>query len=135
MAKISFVLLIVVLIAFLHVSEAHRSINLNEDRKKINVTEGGLEDDLHEAKDLIEKDLKTKETDIKKLEREVSLLNKSEVMLDQLGDAYRNGKSLEPFGKKLKKINRMIRKVPKRARYGSVIQSILQDLGLNRGRN
>ncbi|KAL1211326.1 hypothetical protein V5N11_023350 [Cardamine amara subsp. amara] len=135
MAKIYFVLLIVVLIAFLHVSEANRSIDLNEGKKEKNSTEGGLEEDLHQAKDLIEKDVKEKETNIKKLEKEVSMLTKSEAVLDQLGDAYRNGKSFEPYEKKLKKFNRRIKKAHRQVKYGSIIQNILQDLGLNRGIN
>lgn len=126
MAKISFVLLVVALIAFQHVSEAHRPIGFNNEV---------VENDLHEAKDLIEEDLKEKETSIKNLENEVSLLTKSEMMLTQLEDAYRNGKSLERFGKKLKRFNRRIKQAPEEVRYVSIIQSILKDLGLNGGRN
>ncbi|ESQ49930.1 hypothetical protein EUTSA_v10021762mg [Eutrema salsugineum] len=126
MAKISFVLLIVALIAFLHVSEANRSIKLDEQV---------LENDLHEARDLIEEDLKEKETNIKNLETEVSMLTKSEMMLIQLGEAYKSGKSLEPFGKRLKKFNRRIKQAPEELRYVSVIRSILKDLGLNGGRD
>lgn len=126
MAKISFVLLVVALIAFLHVSEAHRSIHFNEEV---------LVNDLDEAKNLIEEDLNEKETNIKNLENEVSMLTKSEVMLSELGDAYKNGKNLAPFGRRLKRFNRRIKRAPEEVRYVSIIQSILKDLGLNGGRN
>ncbi|CAH8258965.1 unnamed protein product [Arabidopsis lyrata] len=126
MAKISFVLLVVTLIVFQQVCEAHRPIDFNEEV---------LEKDLHEAKDLIEEDLKEKETSIRNLESEVSLLTKSEMMLTQLEHAYKNGKSLERFGKRLKKFNRRIKRAPEEVRYVSIIQSILKDLGLNGGRN
>ncbi|KAF8092322.1 hypothetical protein N665_0417s0019 [Sinapis alba] len=123
MAKMSFVLLVVALITFLHVSEAQPSKDRDE---KV------IENDLHEAKDLIEEDLKEKEKTIKSLESEVNLLTKSEKMLSDIGEAYKKGKSLEPYGKKLKKFNR---KVKQGKRYGSVVQNILKDLGLNGGRN
>ncbi|CAH8324085.1 unnamed protein product [Eruca vesicaria subsp. sativa] len=128
MAKICFVLLVVALIAFLHVSEAQPPKDKNGDEKVI-------ENDLHEAKDLIEEDLKEKEKNIKDLESEVSMLTKSEKMLNDIGEAYKKGKSLEPYGKKLKKFNRKVKQAPKGKRYGSVVQNILKDLGLNGGRN
>lgn len=126
MEKISFVLLVVVLIAFVHVSEAQSS---KEGEEKV------IEKDLHEAKDLIEDDLKEKEKNIKRLESEVNMLTKSEKMLNDIGEAYKNGESLEPYGKKLKKFNRKVKQAPKGKRYGSVVQNILKDLGLNGGRN
>lgn len=126
MEKISFVLLVVVLIAFVHVSEAQSS---KEGEEKV------IEKDLHEAKDLIEDDLKEKEKNIKRLESEVNMLTKSEKMLNDIGEAYKNGTSLEPYGKKLKKFNRKVKQAPKGKRYGSVVQNILKDLGLNGGRN
>ncbi|CAF1703099.1 unnamed protein product, partial [Brassica napus] len=81
MAKISFVLLVVALIVFLYVSEAHRSINSNELV---------LENNLNKAKGLIEEDLKKKEKNIKKLETDVSILSKSEIILKDLEEAYKN---------------------------------------------
>lgn len=123
MAKISFVLLVVTLIVLLHVSEAQRPVNFGEEV---------LENDLREAKDLIEEDLKEKETNIKKLESEVHMLTKSEMMLNQLGEAYKNGQTIERFQKNLKKFNRRIKQAPEEVRFASVIQSILKDLGLNR---
>ncbi|CAA0380953.1 hypothetical protein AtNW77_Chr3g0155391 [Arabidopsis thaliana] len=126
MAKISFALVVVALIVFQQVSEAHRPIDFNEQV---------LEKDLHEAKDLIEEDLREKETSIRNLESEVSLLTKSEMMLTQLELAYKNGRNLEHFGKKLKKFNRRIKRAPEEVRYVSIIQSILKDLGLNGGRH
>ncbi|XP_010515508.1 PREDICTED: uncharacterized protein LOC104791045 [Camelina sativa] len=126
MAKISFVLLVVALIAFQHVSEARRPINVNEEV---------VENDLHQAKDLLEEDLKEKETNIKNLESEVNLLTDSELTLIQLEDAYKSGKSLDHFGKKLKKFNRKIKQAPEEVRYVSIIQSILKDLGLNKSKN
>ncbi|VVA96099.1 unnamed protein product [Arabis nemorensis] len=125
MAKISFVLLVIALIAFLHVSEAHRSLHFEEQV---------LENDLDEAKNLIEEDLKEKETSIKHLEDEVHMLTKSDHMLSELGDAYKNGKNLAPLGKRLKRFNRRIKKAPEEGRYVSIIQCILKDLGLNGGR-
>lgn len=125
MAKISFVLLVIALIAFLHVSEAHRSLHFDEQV---------LENDLDQAKNLIEEDLKEKETSIKHLEDEVHMLTKSDHMLSELGDAYKNGRNIAPFGKRLKKFNRRIKKAPEEGRYVSIIQSILKDLGLNGGR-
>ncbi|CAA7038655.1 unnamed protein product [Microthlaspi erraticum] len=123
MAKISFVLLVVTLIVFLHVSEAQRPVIFDEQV---------LQNDLHQAKDLIEKDLKEKETNIKNLESEMHMLTRSEMMLNQLGEADKNGQNLERFQKTLKKFNRRIIRAPEEARFTSVIQSILQDLGLNR---
>lgn len=125
MAKICFVLLVVALIAFLHVSEAEPSKKRDE---KV------IEDDLHEAKDLIEEDLKEKEKNIKSLKSEVNMLTKSEKMLDDIGEAHKKGESLEPYGKKLKKFNRKVKQASKEKR-GSVVQNILKDLGLNGGRN
>ncbi|CAH2055347.1 unnamed protein product [Thlaspi arvense] len=123
MAKISFVLLVVALVGFLHVSKAQ---NFNEQV---------LEKDLHEARNLIDEDLKEKESNLKNLETQVSMLNKSEMMLIELGEAYKNGQSLEPFGIRLKKFNRKIKQAPGEVRYVSVIQSILKDLGLNGGKD
>ncbi|XP_010485523.1 PREDICTED: uncharacterized protein LOC104763836 [Camelina sativa] len=126
MAKTSFVLLVVALIAFQHVSEARGPINVNEEV---------VENDLHQAKDLLEEDLKEKETNIKNLESEVTLLTDSEKTLIQLEDAYKSGKSIEHFGKELKKFNRKIKQAPEEVRYVSIIQSILKDLGLNKSKN
>ncbi|KAJ4898635.1 hypothetical protein Rs2_25429 [Raphanus sativus] len=125
MAKISFVLLVVALIVFLHVSEAHRSINSNELV---------LENNLNEAKGLIEEELKKTEKNIQKLETDVSILSKSEIMLKKLEEAYKNGKSIEPFRKNLKASDDKIEQEPEEVRYISIIKCILKDLGLNGGR-
>ncbi|CAN6968520.1 unnamed protein product [Brassica oleracea var. botrytis] len=93
-----------------------------------------IEKDLDEAKDLIAEDLKEKKANLKSLETQVNELSKSETVLDELGEAHKKGKSLKPYEKKLKKFNRRIKRTPKKKRYGSIIQSILKDLGLNRGR-
>ncbi|CAF2375300.1 splicing regulatory glutamine/lysine-rich protein 1 [Brassica napus] len=183
MAKISIVLLVVALIVFLHVSEAQRSTDKDEQKdKEEKVTENDkdkernkdekvdkdkvkdkdkerdkdenvlendkdkdkdkerdkeekvIEKDLDEAKDLIAEDLKEKKANLKSLETQVNELTKSETVLDELGEAHKKGKSLKPYEKKLKKFNRRIKRTPKKKRYGSIIQSILKDLGLNRGR-
>ncbi|KAF8091450.1 hypothetical protein N665_0445s0035 [Sinapis alba] len=125
MGKVSFVLLVVTLIVFLHVSEAHRSIHSNELV---------LENSLNKAKGLIKEDLKKKAKNIKKLETDVSILSKSEKMLKKLEEAYRNGKSIEPFTKDIKRFNKDIKQEPEELRYVSIIKCILKDLGLNGGR-
>ncbi|KAL0717804.1 hypothetical protein Bca4012_067126 [Brassica carinata] len=125
MAKISFVLLVVALTVFLHVSEAHRSINSNELV---------LENNLNEAKGLIKEDLKKKEKNIEKLETDVSILSKSEILLKQLEEAYKNGKSIEPFRKDIKRLNKEIKQEPEEQRYVTIIKCILKDLGLNGGK-
>ncbi|CAN7009612.1 hypothetical protein IGI04_011423 [Brassica rapa subsp. trilocularis] len=124
MAKISFVLLVVALIVFLHVSEAHRSINSNELV---------LENNLNKAKGLIEEDLKKKEKNIKKLETNVSILSKSEIMLKDLEEAYKNGKTIEPSRKDIKRLNKEAKQEPEELRYVTIIKCILKDLGLNGG--
>ncbi|CAN6981164.1 unnamed protein product [Brassica oleracea var. botrytis] len=124
MAKISFVLLVVALIVFLYVSEAHRSINSNELV---------LENNLNKAKGLIEEDLKKKEKNINKLETDVSILSKSEIILKDLEEAYKNGKSIEPFRKDIKRLNKEVKQEPEELRYVTIIKCILKDLGLNGG--
>ncbi|KAG2295311.1 hypothetical protein Bca52824_041980 [Brassica carinata] len=114
MAKISFVLLVAALIVFLYVSEAHRSINSNELV---------LENNLNKAKGLIEEDLKKKEKNIKKLETDVSILSKSEIILKDLEEAYKNGKKTQQRGQA----------GPEELRYVTIIKCILKDLGLNGG--
>ncbi|KAJ4886399.1 hypothetical protein Rs2_26147 [Raphanus sativus] len=171
MAKISFVLLLLALIVFLHVSEAQHSTDKDEkvtendigketdkdekilendqdkerdkgekvvendkDKdKERDKEEKVLEEDLDEAKSLIAEDLKEKKANLKNLETEVNVLTKSETALDELGEAHKKGESLKPYEKKLKKFNRKLKRTPKKKRYG-IIQSILKDLGLNRGR-
>ncbi|CAN8269806.1 unnamed protein product [Cochlearia groenlandica] len=182
MTKISYmVVVIVTFYVFVHVVEAYRPTNLEEEVAKKNdavspatttklnedVSKGDnnalspttttdldenvvkkdytllgpttydkkeLKKDLHEAKDLIEDDVKKKESNIKTLEEEVRMLTKSETTLNELEDALKNGKNLAPYGKKLKKFNRKIKHAPKQVKCVSVIQSILKDLGLNGGR-
>ncbi|KAF2540779.1 hypothetical protein F2Q68_00033323 [Brassica cretica] len=106
----------------------------NDKDKERDKEEKVIEKDLDEAKDLIAEDLKEKKANLESLETQVNELTKSETVLDELGEAHKKGKSLKPYEKKLKKFNRRIKRTPKKKRYGSIIQSILKDLGLNRGR-
>lgn len=68
-----------------------------------------IENDLYEVKDLIEEDLKEKEKNIKSLEDEVNMLIKFEKMLNDIGEVYKKGESLEFYGKKFKKFNRKVK--------------------------
>lgn len=127
MAKISFLLFVVALIAFLNVYEARRVVKIDE----------ALANDLLKAEAMIEEDLKAKKTSIQDLSSEVKTLSKSEHMLNQLGDAYKKNMDLAPYEKKLKKFSRVVKvkKAPaKNKKPVSIIQSILKDLGLNGGK-
>ncbi|CAN8260729.1 unnamed protein product [Cochlearia groenlandica] len=126
MAKVSIVLLLVALVAYVQVSEAYLTSNVDEQEV--------LENDIQKAKDLIGEAIKEKQGTIKDLENVVTLLTKSEMMLTQLGEAYKNGKNLKPYGKKLTKFNTRIKRAPEEVKYVSIIQSILQDLGLNKSK-
>ncbi|ESQ49931.1 hypothetical protein EUTSA_v10021764mg [Eutrema salsugineum] len=127
MAKISLLLFVVALFASLHAYEAHRIGKFDE----------ALEKDLRKAEAMIEEDLKAKKMSIQGLTTEVKTLSKSEKMLNQLGDDYRKDVNLAPYEKKLKKFSRIVnlKKAPeKKKKSVSIIQSILKDFGLNRGR-
>ncbi|KAG7623578.1 hypothetical protein AtNW77_Chr3g0155401 [Arabidopsis thaliana] len=130
MAKISFVLFVVALIAFLHAYEARKVVNLGE----------AFEKDLHKAEAMIAEELKAKKTNIQGLKSEVKTLSKSEVMLKDLGNAYKKDMDLRPYEKKLKNFSRIValKKAPMKnnnKKPVSIIQSILKDFGLNGGRN
>ncbi|KAL1211325.1 hypothetical protein V5N11_023349 [Cardamine amara subsp. amara] len=88
MAKISFLIFVVALIAFLHAYEAHRVGSFRE----------ALGKDLHKAETMIEKDLKAKKANIQGLKSEVKTLSKSEVVLKELEKAL-NEKKLRKFSR------------------------------------
>lgn len=129
MAKISFLLLVVAVITFLHAYEARRVVKIDE----------ALANDLLKAEAMIEKDLKAKKMSIQGLTSAVNTLSKSEHMLHQLGNAYKKNMDLAPYEKKIKKFSRVInlKKAPtaQKKKPVSIIQSILKDFGLNGGRN
>ncbi|EOA32120.1 hypothetical protein CARUB_v10015371mg [Capsella rubella] len=132
MAKISFLLFAVALMAFLHAYEARHVVNLGESFEK----------DLHKAEARIKEELKAKKMNIRGLTSEVKTLSKSEVVLNELGDAYKKDKNLKPYEKKLKNFSKIInlKKAPappaaKKKKSESIIQTILKDFGLNGGRN
>ncbi|KAG2318306.1 hypothetical protein Bca4012_069417 [Brassica carinata] len=127
MAKISLLLLVVVLFASLQAYEAHRIGKFDE----------GLQKDLHNAEAMIEDDLKAKKTSIQGLKSEVKTLSKSEQTLKQLGNDYKKDTDEAPYEKKLKKFSRMVKvkeAIGKKKKAASVIQKILKDFGLNGGR-
>lgn len=130
MAKISFVLFAVALIAFLHAYEARKVVNVGE----------AFEKDLQKAEAMIAEEVKAKKTNIQGLTSEVKTLSKSEVMLKDLGNAYKKDMDLRPYEKKLKnfsRINVALKKAPVKnnKKPVSIIQSILKDFGLNGGRD
>lgn len=127
MAKISFLLFVVALIAFLHAYEARHIVNFGE----------AFEKDLQKAEAMIKEDLKAKKMNIQSLTSVVKTLSKSEKMLNELGNASKKDMDLAPYEKKLKKFSRIItlKKAPaKNKKPVSIIQSILKDFGLNGGR-
>ncbi|CAF2371511.1 uncharacterized protein LOC103850085 [Brassica rapa] len=127
MAKISLLLLVVVLFSSLQAYEAHRIGNFDK----------GLEKDLHNAEAMIEEDLKAKKTSTQGLKSEVTTLSKSEQKLKQLGNDYKKDTDEAPYGKKLKKFSRLVKVkevLGKKKKAASVIQKILKDFGLNGGR-
>ncbi|CAA7038656.1 unnamed protein product [Microthlaspi erraticum] len=117
MAKISFFLFALVLIASLHAYEAHR------------------------VGRFLEEDLKAKKTSDQGLPSQVETLSNSEqmpsapVLAPELAPTLAPAQA--PSEKKLKKFNRLnIRRSPARNKKpASIIQSILKDFGLNGGRN
>ncbi|KAG7575616.1 hypothetical protein ISN45_Aa03g000940 [Arabidopsis thaliana x Arabidopsis arenosa] len=129
MAKISFVLFAVVLMAFLHAYEARKVVNFGE----------AFEKDLQKAEAMIAEEVKAKKTNIRGLTSEVKTLSKSEVMLKDLGNAYKKDMDLRPYEKKLKNFSRVValKKAPVKnnKKPVSIIQSILKDFGLNGGRD
>lgn len=139
MAKISFLLFAMVLVASLHAYEAHRVGRF-------------LEEDLQKADAMNEEDLKAKETSDQGLPSEVETLSKSEQTPSQLENDYKKDMDVAPalapalapvlapapapYEKKLKNFNRLVRRAPSRNKKpASIIQSILKDFGLNGGRN
>lgn len=98
MAKISLLLLVLVLFAFLHAYEAHRIGKFDE----------GLQKDL-QAEAMMEEDLKAKKTSIQGLNSEMKTLSKSEQTLKQLGNDYKKDTDEAPYGKKLKKFSRLVK--------------------------
>ncbi|XP_010463552.1 PREDICTED: uncharacterized protein LOC104744235 [Camelina sativa] len=132
MAKISFLLFAMALIAFLHAYEARHLAKFDE---------AAFVKDLHKAEAMIEKEVKAKRIDIQGLTSEVKTLSKSKVVLSELGTAHKKDMNLKPYEKKLKKISRVttVKKAPaavaKKKKPVSIIQSILKDFGLNGGKN
>ncbi|KFK37585.1 hypothetical protein AALP_AA3G002300 [Arabis alpina] len=126
MAKVSFLLFVVALIAFLHAYEARHVVKTDE----------ALANDLHKAEAMIKEELKVKKTSIHDLSSEVKTLSKSEHMLNQLGDAYKKNMDLAPYEKKLKNFSRVVnvKKAPVKKKPVSIIQTILKDFGFKGGK-
>ncbi|XP_010485522.1 PREDICTED: uncharacterized protein LOC104763835 [Camelina sativa] len=130
MAKISFLLFAMALIAFLHAYEARHLAKFDEAFVK----------EMHKAEAMIEEEVKAKRMNIQGLTSEVKTLSKSKVVLSELGTAHKKDMNLKPYEKKLKKISRVttLKKAPaatKQKKPVSIIQSILKDFGLNGGKN